>query len=157
MKEALLGRSRSGLTGKIHLTAGQAADSPRFAPITERDPRPSAARPGAVTADEAASSRANRAHPRKRHIKAVIPEKEDRATHREKSGELQHQHAAELAEFLRKPCGSREECRALQEQVDVAATVITTLLSENRSLRGGQVGNGARVVVPMPRHDVPRA
>ncbi|CAM5392746.1 hypothetical protein SHIRM173S_09226 [Streptomyces hirsutus] len=40
-------------------------------------------RPGAVAADKAYSSRANRAHLRKRRIKAVIPEKKDQAGRRD--------------------------------------------------------------------------
>ncbi|CAM5478329.1 IS5 family transposase ISSan1 [Streptomyces hirsutus] len=43
-------------------------------------------RPGAVAADKAYSSRANRAHLRKRRIKAVIPEKKDQAANRKKRG-----------------------------------------------------------------------
>jgi transposase len=43
-------------------------------------------RPDAVAADKAYSSRANRAHLRKRHIKAVIPEKKDQAANRKKRG-----------------------------------------------------------------------
>lgn len=58
LKHALLGRSRGGLTSKIHLaadrkcrplclvlTAGQAADSPQFVPRTAEGARPSAGRP----------------------------------------------------------------------------------------------------------------
>jgi transposase len=43
-------------------------------------------RPGAVAADKAYSSRANRAHLRRRRIKAVIPEKKDQAANRKKKG-----------------------------------------------------------------------
>lgn len=43
-------------------------------------------RPDAVAGDKAYSSRGNRAHLRKRHIKAVIPEKSDQATNRKKRG-----------------------------------------------------------------------
>lgn len=43
-------------------------------------------RPGAVAADRAYSSRANRAHLYKRHIKAVVPEKKDQAVNRKKRG-----------------------------------------------------------------------
>lgn len=101
---AALGRSRGGLTGKVHLSAdrccrplcfvltpGQAGDSPQFAPVLAkvkvRGPvgRPRT-RPGAVAADKAYSSRANRAHLRERGIKAVIPEKADQAAHRKKRG-----------------------------------------------------------------------
>lgn len=73
------------------LTAGQAADSPQFIPVLEkirvRGPvgRPRT-RPDAVAADKAYSSRSNRAHLRKRHIKAVIPEKADQAANRKRKG-----------------------------------------------------------------------
>jgi len=43
-------------------------------------------RPGAVAGDKAYSSRGNRAHLRKRRIKAVIPEKKDQAANRRKKG-----------------------------------------------------------------------
>jgi transposase len=104
LKAAALGRSRGGLTCKVHLsadrrcrplsfvvTAGQAADSPQFAAVLAgvrvRGPvgRPRT-RPGAVAADKAYSSRANRAHLRKRKVKAVIPEKADQAANRRKKG-----------------------------------------------------------------------
>lgn len=104
MKEALLGRSRGGLTSKVHLaadrkcrplsfilTAGQAADSPQFLPVLQKvrvrlpvgRPR---TRPDAVAADKAYSSRANRSYLRKRNIKAVIPEKKDQAANRKRKG-----------------------------------------------------------------------
>jgi transposase len=104
LKAAALGRSRGGLTSKVHLAAdrrcrplafvltpGQAADSPRFIPVLEkvkvRGPagRPRT-RPDAVAADKAYSSRANRAYLRKRKIKAVIPEKADQAANRKRRG-----------------------------------------------------------------------
>lgn len=101
---AALGRSRGGLTCKVHLAAdarcrplafvltpGQAADSPRFVEVLEQvkvrgsigRPR---TRPDAVAADKAYSSRANRAYLRRRGIKAVIPEKTDQAANRKKRG-----------------------------------------------------------------------
>ena len=104
MKEALLGRSRGGLTSKVHLaadrrcrplslvlTAGQAADSPQFVPVLQKvrvrlpagRPR---TRPDAVAADKAYSSRANRSYLRKRNIKAIIPEKKDQAANRKRKG-----------------------------------------------------------------------
>jgi transposase len=73
------------------LTAGQAADSPRFIPVLKkirvRGPvgRPRT-RPDAVAADKAYSSRGNRAHLRQRGIKAAIPEKKDQAANRKKKG-----------------------------------------------------------------------
>jgi transposase len=104
LKAAQLGRSRGGLTSKIHLSAdrrcrplslvltpGQAADSPRFIPVMDkikvRGPagRPRT-RPQAAAGDKAYSCRANRAYLRRRHIKAVIPEKADQAANRKKKG-----------------------------------------------------------------------
>ena len=73
------------------LTPGQAADSPRFIPVMEkiivrgRRGRPRT-RPRAAAGDKAYSSRANRAYLRRRHIKAVIPEKIDQAANRKKKG-----------------------------------------------------------------------
>lgn len=100
----MLGRSRGGLTSKVHLasdprcrplafvlTEGQAADSPQFVPVLDkikvRGPvgRPRT-RPAAVAGDKAYSSRANRAHLRQRNIKAVIPEKADQSANRKKKG-----------------------------------------------------------------------
>lgn len=73
------------------LTAGQAADSPQFIPVLRKvrvcgpvgRPR---TRPDAVAGDRAYSSRGNRAHLRRRGIKAVIPEKRDQAANRKKKG-----------------------------------------------------------------------
>lgn len=73
------------------LTAGQAADSPQFIPVLSKvrvrlpvgRPR---TRPDAAAGDKAYSSRAIRAHLRKRRIKAVIPEKKDQAANRRKKG-----------------------------------------------------------------------
>lgn len=101
---AKLGRSRGGLTSKVHvsaerrcrplsfvLTPGQAGDSPQFRAVLSRikvrlrvgRPR---TRPGAVAADKAYSSRGNRSYLRRRRIKAVIPEKADQAANRRKRG-----------------------------------------------------------------------
>lgn len=104
LKAAELGRSRGELISKAHLAAdrrcrplafvltpGQAADSARFVAVLEkvkvRGPvgRPRT-RPDAVAADEAYSSRANRAFLRIRSSKAVIPEKADQAANRKKRG-----------------------------------------------------------------------
>lgn len=100
-----LGRSRGGLTTKLHLateqgqkalsiviTAGQRGDSPQFAAVLEgiRVPRPAGGRPRTrpdrVLTDKAYSSRANRAYLRKRRIKATIPVKADQAANRRKRG-----------------------------------------------------------------------
>jgi len=100
-----LGRSRGGLTTKLHLaceqgqkplvmllTAGQRADSPQFARVLAgiRVPRPGGGRPRTrpdrVLADKAYSSRANRAYLRRRGIQATIPIKADQAANRRKRG-----------------------------------------------------------------------
>jgi len=90
-----IGRSRGGLTTKIHLAAdlrcrpvarltscGQHGDS-RFVPLMDairirrRGPGRPRRRPGRAMADKAYSSRANRAWLRRHGITAVIPVKED--------------------------------------------------------------------------------
>jgi len=100
-----LGRSRGGLTTKLHLaveqgqkplslvvTPGQRGDSPQFKPVLEgiRVPRAGGGRPRSrpdrVRADKAYSSRANRAYLRKRGVKCTIPEKKDQAANRIKRG-----------------------------------------------------------------------
>ena len=100
-----IGRSRGGLTTKIHLAAdlrcrpvarltscGQHGDSPRFVPLMDAirirrrglgRPRQ---RPGRAMADKAYSSRANRAWLRRHGIQAVIPVKEDQKKHRRDRG-----------------------------------------------------------------------
>lgn len=73
------------------LTAGQAADGPQFIPVLDKvrvrglvgRPR---TRPDAVAGDKAYSSRGNRAHLRRRGIKAVIPKKRDQAANRKRKG-----------------------------------------------------------------------
>jgi transposase len=100
-----LGRSRGGLTTKIHLAAdlrcrpvarrttpGQHGDCPQFIPlmnaiaIDRRGPGRSRRRPGRALADKAYSSAANRAYLRQRGIKTVIPVKEDQKKHRRNRG-----------------------------------------------------------------------
>jgi transposase len=100
-----LGRSRGGLTTKLHLaceqgqkplsmlvTAGQRGDSPQFIPVLEgiRVPRPGAGRPRTrpdrVLADKAYTSKANRAYLRRRGIAATIPSKADQDAHRRAKG-----------------------------------------------------------------------
>lgn len=77
------------------LTAGQAADSPQLIPVLRKiQVRGPLGRPRtqpdavavAVAGDKAYSSRGNRSHLRKRHIKAVIPEKADQAASRKRKG-----------------------------------------------------------------------
>ena len=100
-----LGRSRGGLTTKIHLaceqgrgpvsvliTAGQRGDCPQFVRVLQRVrvPRPGPGRPrtrpARVLADKAYSSRANRAYLRRRGIPATIPVKADQQAHRRARG-----------------------------------------------------------------------
>ncbi|SCK63239.1 Transposase [Streptomyces sp. AmelKG-D3] len=73
------------------LTPGQAADSPQFQTVLGQIRVPGSlgrprTRPGAVAADKAYSSKANRAYLRRRGITAVIPEKVDQAANRRKRG-----------------------------------------------------------------------
>jgi hypothetical protein len=99
------GRSRGGLTTKLHLaceqgqkmlalvvTAGQRGDSPQFPVVLARirvtrlgSGRPRT-RPVRVRADKAYSSKANRALLARRGIKAVVPVKDDQAANRRKMG-----------------------------------------------------------------------
>ena len=100
-----LGRSRGGLSTKIHLAAGrrcrpvtriltpgQHGDSPQFIPLLEaiRIARRGKGRPrtraGRAMGDKAYSSAANRAWLRRRGIAAVIPVKEDQKKHRRARG-----------------------------------------------------------------------
>jgi hypothetical protein len=101
-----LGRSRGGLSTKVHLaceqgrktlaaalTPGQAADSPRFTTVLGRirvsrrsGPGRPRTRPVEVLADKAYSSRANRAYLRRRGIPATIPVKVDQQANRRKKG-----------------------------------------------------------------------
>jgi transposase len=100
-----LGRSRGGLTTKIHLAAdrrcrpltriltpGQHADCPQFIPlmsqvrIARRGTGRPRTRPARALGDKAYSSAANRAYLRRRGIQAVIPVKEDQKNHRRNRG-----------------------------------------------------------------------
>ena len=100
-----LGRSRGGLTTKLHLsceqgqkplsivlTAGHRGDSPQFIPVLAGirvprlgDGRPRT-RPDRVLADKAYTSKANRDYLRRRGIKATIPSKADQDANRRKKG-----------------------------------------------------------------------
>jgi transposase len=96
-----LGRSRGGLSVKIHLaceqrqkplavlvTAGQRGDSPQFQAVLEaiKVPRPGPGRPRTrpqrVLADKSYGSRANRSYLRRRGIRCTIPDKADQARNR---------------------------------------------------------------------------
>ncbi|MFD0720400.1 IS5 family transposase [Streptomyces globosus] len=100
-----LGRSRGGLSTKVHLaadgdarplaftiTAGQAGDAPAFETVMSRirvprsGPGRPRTRPAAVLADRAYSSRAIRGHLRRRGIRAVIPQPSDQVGHRLRRG-----------------------------------------------------------------------
>jgi transposase len=100
-----LGRSRGGLTSKIHLladsgcrplarltSAGQRHDSVAFLPlmarltVARRGPGRPRTRPGRVLCDKAYSSSAIRAHLRSRKIRATIPEPADQVRNRLKRG-----------------------------------------------------------------------
>lgn len=100
-----LGRSRGGVTTKIHLaceqgrkpmavvlTGGQRGDSPQFTAVLERvrvarvGPGRPRRRPDRVLGDKAYSSRANRAYLRCRGIRATIPVKQDQRAHRKAKG-----------------------------------------------------------------------
>ncbi|MGP4085545.1 IS5 family transposase [Streptomyces sp. KR55] len=100
-----LGRSRGGLTTKLHLaveqrqkpmpiviTAGQRGDSPQFEAVLSRvrvprlGPGRPRTRPNRVRADKAYASRKNRAYLRRRGIRCTIPDKADQARNRKKLG-----------------------------------------------------------------------
>ncbi|QOC92233.1 IS5 family transposase [Micromonospora craniellae] len=100
-----LGRSRGGLTTKLHLaceqgrmvlafviTGGQRGDSPQFTTVLDRIRVPRLGvgrprcRPQRVLADKAYSSKANRGYLRRRGIGCVIPVKADQAANRRKKG-----------------------------------------------------------------------
>ncbi len=100
-----LGRSRGGLTSKIHLageggrrplalliTPGQWGDGPQLIPVLERirvkraeGGRPRT-RPDHLAGDKAYSSRRNRCYLRRRRIKHTIPERRDQRAHRRRRG-----------------------------------------------------------------------
>jgi transposase len=100
-----LGRSRGGLTTKVHLVAdrrcrpitritspGQHGDCPKFIPlidqirIVRRGTGRPRTRPGRAMGDKAYSSKANRAYLRRRGIGAVIPVKDDQKNNRRARG-----------------------------------------------------------------------
>lgn len=100
-----LGRSRGGLTSKIHLageggcrplaflvTPGQWGDAPQMIEVLERIrvPRPQGGRPRTrpdrLGGDKAYSSRRNRRYLRRRQIKHTIPEPKDQRANRKRRG-----------------------------------------------------------------------
>jgi transposase len=141
LKAAELGRSRGGLTSKIHLSAdrryrplslvltpGQAADAPRFIPVMDKIKvrRPAGrprTRPEAAAGDKAYSSRANRAYLRRRHIKAVITDKADQAANRKKKGHsggrpVSHDTALYKDNTVERCINKFKECRGLATRYD---------------------------------------
>ncbi|MFD9796996.1 IS5 family transposase [Streptomyces sp. NPDC059070] len=100
-----VGRSRGGLTTKIHLasdggcrplsiliTPGQWGDAPQLIPVLERIrvPRPAGGhprtRPDHLCGDKAYSSRRNRFYLRRRQIRHTIPERRDQRANRHRRG-----------------------------------------------------------------------
>lgn len=100
-----LGRSRGGLTCKIHLageggcrplalllTPGQWGDAPQLVEVLDRIrvPRPLGGRPRTrpdhVSGDKAYSSRRNRRYLRRRRIRHTIPEPKDQRANRRRRG-----------------------------------------------------------------------
>ncbi|MEU3350245.1 IS5 family transposase [Streptomyces sp. NPDC037389] len=100
-----LGRSRGGLTTKIHLASEggrrplalllpprQWGDGPQMTDVLDRIrvPRPGGGhprtRPECLSADKAYSSRRNRRYLRRRRIRHVIPERRDQRAHRRNRG-----------------------------------------------------------------------
>lgn len=100
-----IGRSRGGLTSKVHLACdgagrplsvlvgpGQGGDSPMFGLLLEGICVPRIGggaprrRPDEVRADKAYTSKANRELLRSKGIKAVIPERSDQMTNRKNKG-----------------------------------------------------------------------
>lgn len=100
-----LGRSRGGLTSKVHLLSddrarpltwqtspGQRGDSPMFVTVLEslrirrRGPGRPRRRPDRVRGDKAYSSRENRAYLRRRGMKATIAQPDDQRANRRRKG-----------------------------------------------------------------------
>ncbi|MEV6056380.1 IS5 family transposase [Streptomyces sp. NPDC052107] len=105
LSDEALGRSRGGLTCKIHLAAecgrrplafvitpGQWGDAPQLIPVLERIrvPRPAGGhprtRPDHLGGDKAYSSRRNRRYLRRRQIRHTIPERRDQRANRKRRG-----------------------------------------------------------------------
>jgi hypothetical protein len=70
----------------VHPDHRPGSGQPAVHPRPEEGTGTRARRPNAVAGDKAHSSRGNRAHLRKRRIKAVIPEKKDQAANQKKKG-----------------------------------------------------------------------
>jgi putative transposase len=94
-----LGRSRGGLTTKVHaladptctpvlalLTAGQAGDNPMLAPLIEALAETGHDLRFRLLADKAYSHPSTRTYLRGRRIKHTIPERRDQVEHRKRKG-----------------------------------------------------------------------
>lgn len=80
---------------------------------------------------------------------AVLTEWDSRVTESPAEA-LQRQHREELAEARRKLQESRRKCRRLQDQLDAAAIVITTLLAEQAAMQKQEARRTA-AVIPLGR------
>ncbi|MFJ8709907.1 IS5 family transposase [Streptomyces anulatus] len=142
-----LGRSRGGLTTKIHLAAdsrcrplafvltpGQAGDTPAFPEVMARIrvPRPVGrprTTPDVVLADKAYSSRAIRPQLRQRGIRAVILQPSDQAANRKRRGRLGgHPPAFDREAYKRRNTVRRyinklKQWRGLATRYDKTATI----------------------------------
>ena len=138
-----MGRSRGGLTTKIHLaadlgsrplsrvtSAGQRNDALGFEPvlrrlrIARRGPGRPRTRPGQALADKAYSSRSIRSGLRRRGIRAVIPEPLDQARHRRQRGAaggrpiLLDQNAYRLRNTVERAVNKLRQYRAVATRYD---------------------------------------
>ncbi|MFE2165864.1 IS5 family transposase [Streptomyces sp. NPDC059447] len=147
-----LGRSRGGLTTKIHLAAdgncrplafvltpGQAGDAPAFTQVMAaiRVTRPKGrprTRPIVVLADKAYSSRAIREHLRRRRIRAVIPQPADQiANHKRLGGKGGRPPAFDKAAYKQRNTVERcinklKQWRGLATRYDKTATAYQAAL-----------------------------
>ncbi|MFJ6790018.1 IS5 family transposase [Streptomyces angustmyceticus] len=147
-----LGRSRGGLTTKIHLaadgrcrplafhlTAGQAGDAPAFTQVmaairVERPRGRPRTRPMAILADKAYSSRAIREHLRKRKIRAVIPQPADQIANRKRLGRhggrppAFHKTAYKQRNTVERCINRLKQWRGLATRYDKTATVYQAAL-----------------------------
>ncbi|MDX2561212.1 IS5 family transposase [Streptomyces sp. TX20-6-3] len=135
-----LGRSRGGLTCKIHLageggcrplaflvTPGQWGDAPQMIDVRERIrvPRPQGGhprtRPDHLGGDKAYSSRRNRRYLRRRQIKHTIPEPKDQRSHRKRRGSK----GGRPTGFVSETCKRRNEVERTINRLKNARAVAT--------------------------------